>query len=96
MITVSNAQSIEHNSSCACLKVEYRPLDNKDGTYRESWECVDCGANFVKKRRHEADIKKARVEESLKIYGYILATKIFDKGELAMIKKYISANTEGE
>ena len=23
------------------------PLDNENGTFRESWECIRCGRNFI-------------------------------------------------
>lgn len=38
---------------CACIKVEYCPRENSDGTKSERWACVSCGAEF--RRRTWAD-----------------------------------------
>ncbi len=38
--------------TCACNRVEYKPIDNGDGTMSEKWVCVTfrgCGQEFVRK-----------------------------------------------
>jgi hypothetical protein len=74
----------EVESSCACLEVRYRPLDNEDGSLRESWECKHCGANFIRKRRHIAEIKQAKKDAVIEtcdaiekqLYIYIGKTRV--------------------
>ena len=44
-------QGPEIESKCACLKVEFSPLDNEDGTFTDYWQCVHCGAAFIPKKR---------------------------------------------
>lgn len=39
----------EHNTCCACLTVEYDPIDCGGGVMRERWKCKDCGTEYKKK-----------------------------------------------
>lgn len=46
---------------CACLRVEYAPLQHDDGSMSERWKCLECGSTFA--RQFFIEQYKARAAE---------------------------------
>lgn len=41
--------SSDNQAYCACLSVEYKPIELPDGFMRECWKCSTCGCEFDRK-----------------------------------------------
>ena len=51
---------MDDKAYCACLLVEYKPIEVGAGKMRENWECASCGSTFIRKSAHYAIIESAR------------------------------------
>ena len=47
------------DEACACLHVDYQPIDHDDGTKAEAWWCRDCHRPFVPVARMQAAVTAA-------------------------------------
>lgn len=43
---------------CACLHVNYSPLEHADGSMSERWTCDSCGTPFVRRLRVDAELTR--------------------------------------
>jgi hypothetical protein len=52
-------------SHCACLRVEYDPVDNGDGSKSERWRCALCRSQFIRQARADAALRSLRDDPAL-------------------------------